>query len=162
MKRLAIVLLFAITETNQRAILTEFSDLLSIPNLASGAPNIARNAAAIQSMFEKRGLSTRLLTLDNAPPIVVVDVPARGATKTIAFYAHYDGQAVDPKQWQTPPWTPVMRDAAGHDVDWRNAKSIDPEWRLYARSSGDYKAPIIAMAAALDELRAEKRTPNVN
>jgi acetylornithine deacetylase/succinyl-diaminopimelate desuccinylase-like protein len=156
------LLLLLISLTDQRAILTEFADFLAIPNLASDAPNIARNAAAIRATFEKRGVTTRLLTLDNAPPIVVVDVPSRGATRTIAFYAHYDGQPVDPKQWQTPPWTPVMRDAAGNDVDWRNAKSIDPEWRLYARSSGDDKAPIIAMAAALDELRAEKRTPNVN
>jgi acetylornithine deacetylase/succinyl-diaminopimelate desuccinylase-like protein len=162
MKRLAILLLFAITEPNQRAILTEFSDFLAIPNLASDAPNIARNAAAIRAMFEKRGVTTRLLTLDDAPPIVVVDVPSRGATRTIAFYAHYDGQPVDAKQWQTPPWTPVMRDVAGNDVDWRNAKTIDPEWRLYARSSGDDKAPIIAMAAALDALRSDKRTPNVN
>jgi acetylornithine deacetylase/succinyl-diaminopimelate desuccinylase-like protein len=155
-------LLLLISLTDQRAILTEFSDFLSIPNLASDAPNIARNAAAIRAMFEKRGVTTRLVTLDNAPPIVVVDVPSRGATRTIAFYAHYDGQPVDAKQWQTLPWTPVMRDAAGNDVDWRNAKTLDPEWRLYARSSGDDKAPIIAMAAALDQLRAEKRTPNVN
>src|SRR3954451_6250756 len=162
MKRLTLLLLFAITETNQRAILTEFSDFLAIPNLASDAPNIARNAAAIQTMFEKRRVKTKLLTLDNAPPIVVIDVPARGATRTIAFYAHYDGQPVDPKQWQTPPWTPVMRDAAGNDVDWRNATTIDPEWRLYARSSGDDKAPIIAMAAALDELRKSGHAPNVN
>jgi acetylornithine deacetylase/succinyl-diaminopimelate desuccinylase-like protein len=167
MKRLAI-LLFLIAavaqgaEPDRRAILIEFSDFLAIPNLASDAPNIARNAAAIRAMFDKRGVTTRLLTLDNAPPIVVVDVPARGATRTIAFYAHYDGQPVDPKQWQTPPWTPVMRDAAGNDVDWRNAKTLDPEWRLYARSSGDDKAPIIAMAAALDALRAAGRTPNVN
>src|SRR3954468_5973999 len=162
MKRLTLLLLFAITETNQRAILTEVSDFLSIPNLASDAPNIARNAAAIQSMFEKRGLTTRLLTLDNAPPIVVIDIPARGATRTIAFYAHYDGQPVDPRQWQTPPWTPVMRDAAGNDVDWRNATTMNPEWRLYARSAGDDKAPIIAMAAALDALRDAGRKPNVN
>src|SRR5437660_4332730 len=144
MKRLAILLFFITVaaqavEPDRRAILTEFFDFLSIPNLASDAPNIAHNAAAIQAMFEKRGVKTKLLTLDNAPPIVVVDVPARGATRTIAFYAHYDGQPVDPKQWQTPPWTPVVRDAAGSDVDWRNAKTINPEWRLYARSSGDDK-----------------------
>jgi acetylornithine deacetylase/succinyl-diaminopimelate desuccinylase-like protein len=155
---LAILLL---SLADRRAILTEFVDFLAIPNLASDAPNIARNASAIRAMFEKRGLTTRLLTLDNAPPIVVVDVPARGATRTIAFYAHYDGQPVDAKQWQSPPWTPVMRDAAGNDIDWRTAP-LNPEWRLYARSSGDDKAPIIAMAAALDTLRNAGRKPAVN
>jgi acetylornithine deacetylase/succinyl-diaminopimelate desuccinylase-like protein len=55
-----------------------------------------------------------------------------------------------------------MRDAAGKDVDWRNAKTIDPEWRLYARSAGDDKAPIIAILAALDALRAANLKPSVN
>jgi acetylornithine deacetylase/succinyl-diaminopimelate desuccinylase-like protein len=157
----SLALLLALTAPDRRAILTEFSDFLAIPNLASDAPNIARNAASIQAMFEKRGVKTRLLTLDNAPPIVVVDIPTPGAKKTIAFYAHYDGQPVDAKQWQSPPWTPVMRDANGNDVDWRK-EPLNPEWRLYARSSGDDKAPIIAMAAALDALRASGHAPAVN
>jgi acetylornithine deacetylase/succinyl-diaminopimelate desuccinylase-like protein len=56
----------------------------------------------------------------------------------------------------------VMRDAGGRDVDWRRAPAIDPEWRLYARSAGDDKAPILAMAAALDALGAAGRRPAVN
>src|SRR5205823_2735858 len=59
-------------------------------------------------------------------------------------------------------WKPVMRDQAGNDVDWRNAKAIDPEWRLFARSSGDDKAPIIAMLAALDAMRDAGVKPSVN
>jgi acetylornithine deacetylase/succinyl-diaminopimelate desuccinylase-like protein len=167
MKRLAILLLFTAAaaraaEPDRRAIVAEFADFLAIPNLASDAPNIARNAAAIQAMFEKRGVATRLLTLEGAPPIVVGDLRVPGATRTIAFYAHYDGQPVDATQWKSAPWTPVMRDAAGNDVDWRVAKSLDTEWRLYARSSGDDKAPIIAMASALDALRAAGHKPSVN
>jgi acetylornithine deacetylase/succinyl-diaminopimelate desuccinylase-like protein len=142
--------------------IAEFVEFLAIPNLASDTPNIARNAAAIQAMFERRGVKTRLLTLDGAHPIVVGDIRVPGATRTIAFYAHYDGQPVDATQWKGEPWTPVMRDAAGNDVDWRDAASLNPEWRLYARSSGDDKAPIIAMAAALDTLRDGGHTPAVN
>jgi acetylornithine deacetylase/succinyl-diaminopimelate desuccinylase-like protein len=168
MKRLTILLLLFIATVTQaeapsrRATVAEFTDFLAIPNLASDAPNIARNAAAIQAMFEKRGVTTRLLTLDGAPPIVIGDVRVPGATRTIAFYAHYDGQPVDPSQWKSPPWTPVMRDAAGNDVDWRTAPSMNPEWRLYARSAGDDKTPIIAMAAALDALHDAGRKPAVN
>ena len=55
-----------------------------------------------------------------------------------------------------------MRDQAGNDVDWRTAKTIDPEWRLYARSAGDDKAPIIAMLAALDALRSANAKTAVN
>ena len=147
---------------HEREILQEFSDLLAIPNLASDTPNIERNAAAIRALCEKRGLTTKGLTLDGAPPIVVADLAAPGAKRTIAVYAHYDGQPVDAAKWKSDPWKPVMRDAAGHDVDWLKAKTINPEWRLYARSAGDDKAPIIAALAALDALRASELKPNVN
>ena len=90
---------------HERAVLAEFAELLAIPNLASDAPNIARNAAAIRAMFDKRGLATRFLTLEGAPPIVVADLRVPGATRTIAYYAHYDGQPVDATQWRSPPWT---------------------------------------------------------
>jgi acetylornithine deacetylase/succinyl-diaminopimelate desuccinylase-like protein len=147
---------------HEREILQEFSDLLAIPNLASDAPNIQRNAASIRVLLEKRGLTTQLLTLGDAPPVVVGDLTVPNAKRTIAFYAHYDGQPVDPGQWKSDPWKPVMRDRAGHDVAWRNAKTTDPEWRLYARSSGDDKAPIIGMLAALDALQASGLKPAVN
>ncbi len=147
---------------HEHEILAQFIDLLAIPNLASDAPNIQRNAEAIRAMFEKRGLTTQLLKHEGAPPIVVADLLAQNATRTIAFYAHYDGQPVDAAQWKSDPWKPVMRDAAGHDIDWRNAKTIDPEWRLYARSAGDDKAPIIAMLAAVDAMHAANITPKVN
>lgn len=158
-------------ERHQRAVIEEFAALLALPNLASDPSGIARNAAAIQAMMERRGLRTRLLTLPGAPPIVVGDLmglsgtPAPGpdpAKRTIAFYAHYDGQPVDASAWRSPPWTPVMRDAQGREVDWRSAAAMDPEWRLYARSAGDDKAPIVAMLAALDALREAGRGPAFN
>jgi len=147
---------------HEREILQEFSDLLAIPNLASDAPNIQRNAARIRDLLEKRGLTTQLLSLGEAPPIVVGDLSVPDGKQTIAFYAHYAGQPVDPAKWKSDPWKPVMRDRAGRDIDWGKAKSIDPEWRLYARSAGDDKAPIIGMLAALDALRASGEKPKVN
>ena len=140
-------------------ILSEFVELLAIPNLATDATNIRRNADAIRAMCEKRGLTTALLELAGAPPVIVADLSTPGAKRTIAFYAHYDGQPVDVSQWQSNPWKPVLRDRAGQEVDWRVAKSIDAESRLYARSAGDDKAPIIAMLAALDALRAAGMKP---
>lgn len=147
---------------HEREILTEFADLLSIPNLASDTPNIQRNAEAIRVLCETRGLTTKILTFENAPPIVVADLAAPNAKRTIAFYAHYDGQPVDAAQWKSEPWKPVVRDEAGNEVDWRSAKTIEPEWRFFARSSGDDKAPIIAMLAALDALRDLAVKPSIN
>jgi acetylornithine deacetylase/succinyl-diaminopimelate desuccinylase-like protein len=148
--------------THEREILTEFIELLSIPNLATDAPNINRNAQAIRAMCEKRGLTTKLLTLEGTPPVVVADLSTPDSKRTIAFYAHYDGQPVDRAQWKSDPWKPVLRDSAGREIDWPGAKSIDPESRLSARSAGDDKAPIMAMLAALDALRAANVKPPIN
>lgn len=146
----------------EKQVIREFVDLVAIPNLATDRPNIRRNAELIKAMCEKRGLTVQLLTVGDAPPIVVADLISPGAKRTIAFYAHYDGQPVDPARWKSDPWKPVMRDVAGRDVDWQNAKSIDPEWRIYARGAGDDKVPIIGMLAALDSLKTNGMKPAFN
>jgi acetylornithine deacetylase/succinyl-diaminopimelate desuccinylase-like protein len=147
---------------HEKEILQEFADLLAIPNLASDRPNILRNSETIRAMLEKRGLATQILTVEDAPPVVVGDLLVPTAKRTVAFYAHYDGQPVDPSQWKSDPWKPVVRDLSGHDVDWQNAKSLDPEWRIYARSAGDDKTPIVAMLTALDCLQNAALKPAVN
>ncbi len=118
---------------HEQQILNEFSALLAIPNLARDAVNIRKNAAAVQAILEKRGVRTRLLEVPDAPPVVYGELTTPGATRTIIFYAHYDGQPLDRREWATPPWQPVIHDG-----------------RIWARSASDDKAPIIAIAAALD------------
>src|SRR5262245_12711377 len=46
---------------HERQILDEFTRLLAIPNVASDAPNIRRNAQFILEMMQRRGLNPRLL-----------------------------------------------------------------------------------------------------
>jgi acetylornithine deacetylase/succinyl-diaminopimelate desuccinylase-like protein len=145
---------------HEREIVAEFMDLLAIPNLASDTANIEKNANALIAMFTRRGAEARLLRVDGAPPLVYATLSARNAKTTIAFYAHYDGQPVDPAQWKTPPWQPVLRNAAGETAE--VSAHIDPESRIYARSASDDKAPIMAMLAALDALKAAKASPSVN
>ncbi len=147
-------------ETHERAILSEFMDLLAMPNLARDDEAVRKNANAIVSMLGKRGVKARLLEEAGVPPVVFGEIDTPGATRTLMFYAHYDGQPLDPKEWATPPWQPVLRDRPLHQ-DGRvvplpaNGK-IDPEWRIYARSASDDKAPIITISAALDALKAAR------
>jgi len=117
----------------RQAVIDEFTSFLAIPNVASDTANIERNADVVVAMFAKRGIEAKRLRVDGAPSLVVADLPAPGAKRTVVFYAHYDGQPVDLKQWTNPPWSPVIRDG-----------------RIWARSAGDDKAAIIAMLAALD------------
>jgi acetylornithine deacetylase/succinyl-diaminopimelate desuccinylase-like protein len=164
---------------HEREIVNEFMTLMAIPNLASDAANIEKNAVAIAAMLERRGVKTQLVREPGVPPLVVGDLTVPGATRTVAFYAHYDGQPVDASQWTSPPWSPVLRDASGKAI-WNTqapgASSVnhdegsgmpaplhlDPEARLYGRSAGDDKGTIIAMIAALDALQAAHAKPQVN
>jgi acetylornithine deacetylase/succinyl-diaminopimelate desuccinylase-like protein len=145
---------------HEREIVAELMDLLAIPNLASDTANIDKNANALVTMLTRRGADAKLLRIEGAPPLVYATIPSRGAKTTIAFYAHYDGQPVDPKQWTSPPWQPVLRAPNGSAIEL--SSHIDPEARIYARSASDDKAPIIAMLAALDALKSVKTVPSVN
>ena len=148
-------------------ILREFADLLSLPNLASDAVNIGRNADRIVAMLRQRGLSARLLDGRGGPSPVYGELMVPGARRTVLVYAHYDGQPVDANAWTSPPWTPVLRDRpveeGGREISLESLPSAVPGgWRLYARSAGDDKAPIIGVLAALDALKAAGRAPTVN
>jgi acetylornithine deacetylase/succinyl-diaminopimelate desuccinylase-like protein len=154
---------------HERQILDEFTRLLTIPNVASDAPNIRRNAQFIIEMMKRRGLNPRLLetAARESPPAVYGEWKIPGATRSVVFYAHYDGQPTDPKQWTgTMPWQPVWRSAAlesgGQIVALPTDGAINPEWRLYARSASDDKAGVMAILAAFDALKAKGIAPSLN
>ena len=146
-------------QQHERAIVDEFFALLAIPDIARDRDNIQRNAEAIARMLEKRGVASKLVSVAGANPVVFGEIRTPGATRTLVFYAHYDGQPLDPKEWASPPFEPVLRDKPVQDGGKviplpAAGQPFDPEWRLYARGSGDDKAPIAAMMTALDTIRA--------
>src|SRR3989441_4586675 len=100
---------------HEHQILSEFTRLLAIPNVASDRENIRRNAQFIVAMIQRRGLNPQLLEAKtkDVPPAVFGEWKAPGATRAVVLYAHYDGQPVDPKQWSaSPPFQPTWRSAA--------------------------------------------------
>ena len=155
-------------QAHERAILAEFARFLALPNVASDRAGIAANVDTLRTMLGRRGLSVRVLHQGDAPPIVVGDLAGPPGARTVAFYAHYDGQPTDTLSWRGLPWTPVLRSPAGAELPLApgtelpqggSSNPIDPEARLYARSAGDDKAAIVAMLAALDALRAAGTKP---
>jgi len=146
-------------QQHERAIVDEFFALLAFPDIARDRDNIQRNAETIAGMLEKRGVAAKLVSVASANPVVFGEIRTPGATRTLVFYAHYDGQPLDPKEWASPPFEPVLRDKPVQDGGKviplpAAGQPFDPEWRLYARGSGDDKAPIAAMMTALDAIRA--------
>lgn len=156
---------------NEDRIMRELREFLSIPNVASDTPNIEKNAARLKEMLEARGIETHLLSIEGRGPVVFGKLDTLGATRTVIFYAHYDGQPVDPASWTgKSPFAPVLRnnsiEAGGKSIPFPDplagSNTYQDDWRIYARSASDDKSPIVAVLAALDALRAKNIPLAVN
>jgi acetylornithine deacetylase/succinyl-diaminopimelate desuccinylase-like protein len=132
-------------QSHQSAILQQFTELLSIPNVATDKANIGRNADWIAAQLKQRGVTARLLTSPDAPPVVYGELSTPGARQTVVIYAHYDGQPVEPAKWtRKDPFKPYI-----------DGEISDPgHARIYGRSASDDKGVIMAQLAALDALKA--------
>ncbi|HEY0995139.1 MAG TPA: M20/M25/M40 family metallo-hydrolase [Gemmatimonadaceae bacterium] len=157
-------------QANRGRLLGELTSLLRLPNPASDRVAIRRNAEAIRAMMTARGLAPRFLEdADSAtPPAVYGEWRVPGATRTLVFYAHYDGQPAA-GGWRTDPWTPTLltgpAERGGRAVDLESAirtGNVVDEWRLYARSASDDKAGVMAILGAVDALRAAGARPTSN
>jgi acetylornithine deacetylase/succinyl-diaminopimelate desuccinylase-like protein len=157
---------------NEDRIVRELTEFLAIPNVASDTINIQKNAAHLVEILEARGIETHLLPIAGRGPVVFGKLTAPDASRTVIFYAHYDGQPVDPAAWTDgKPFEPVLRNDAIEadgkripfpDHDANHPAGYNDNWRVYARSSSDDKSPIVALLAAIDALRAQRIQLGVN
>jgi len=151
-------------QSHEQQIVDEFSKLLSIPNVASDKPNIRKNANHISQLLKNAGMRVELLEVEGSNPVVFAQRNSPGATKTVMIYIHYDGQPVNVDNWASDPWVPVIRtdmvENGGKQVPMK--APFDPDWRIFARSAGDDKAPVIALQSALMALAEAGIEPTVN
>ena len=119
-------------------VISSYAELLALDNVTGDVPALERNAAEIVRRLEEAGCGARTVQRDGFAPVVVGRIPAEGTpVRRLGMYAHYDGQPVDPTLWDTPPFEPDIRDG-----------------RIYARGASDDKAPIAAVLAAVEALKA--------
>jgi acetylornithine deacetylase/succinyl-diaminopimelate desuccinylase-like protein len=153
------------TVAHQQAILHELDGLTRLKSVAADPAGLAATAARLKELLAARGFETALFTAAGSPPLVFGSRESPGATRTVVFYAHYDGQPVTPSQWRSDPFVPVMRsgrlETHPRDIDWTKTQA-NPEWRFFGRAIADDKASIVAFLAAFDALRAAGRAPLVN
>src|SRR3984893_4429903 len=154
---------------NEDRIVRELTEFLAIPNVASDTENIQKNAAHLVEMLEARGIETHLLPISGRGPVVFGKLNAPDAKRTVIFYAHYDGQPVDPAAWTDgKPLEPALRtdaiEAGGKRISFpeNHPGAYNENWRIYARYSSDDKALIVALLAAIDALRAQRIPLGVN
>jgi acetylornithine deacetylase/succinyl-diaminopimelate desuccinylase-like protein len=152
-------------------IISEFRSFLSLPNVASDTLNIQKNAAFIMDMMNKRGIQkVQLLQagLAGVPPVVYGESLVPGAKQTLLFYAHYDGQPVNPSQWARglDPFQPKLFSGAidknGINIPFPADGSYNDEWRIYARGASDDKAGVDVILNAWDALKKSGLQPAYN
>ena len=80
------------------------------------------------------GFQSRILTLENANPVVFGEAGDPLAPVTLCIYGHYDVQAPDPlSEWHSDPFDPVIRDGL-----------------IYARGATDDKGNLFANIKAAE------------
>lgn len=153
---------------HEREILDEAFALFAIPNVASNPADIAKNVVFLTQAFAKRGVPlVPLRAASGGSPALFGELKAPGATRTVVFYAHFDGQPVAGGGWDHDPFTPKLNryrnSAPTDDVPLpAPGDTVDPEVRIRARSASDDKGPIVAMLSALDAMKALGKQRSVN
>ncbi|MDM0074860.1 M20/M25/M40 family metallo-hydrolase [Variovorax sp. J2P1-59] len=152
-----------------QATFRDYFELLALPNDAIVPADIRKNVEWLEAAFRKRGFTTTQLA-NEGKPMLFAELPGSDPKrKTVLFYMHLDGQPVIPEQWaQKSPWVPVLKRKTAKG-DWEEIDSaqlfsgpLDPEWRVFGRSSADDKAPIMMFLAAIDALKASGDKLGVN
>ncbi len=148
-------------KAHEYEMLKEYFQLLAIPNYALDKENIDRNTYFIESLLNKRGIKTVLLDskTPGTPKAVYGETMIPGATETIIFYAHYDGQPVSPEKWHpsVKPYSPLLLtnsiEKGGTTFPFPvKTVAINPEWRISCRSSSDDKAGVMTILNAYDAI----------
>jgi len=149
----------AYRQAHEAEILQSFSELLRQPNYGGDLEDITALAGYLEEQFAARGARMELLRLPDVPPLIYGEIVVPGATRTLGIYVHYDGQPATGPDWVNDPYEPVLysgrMDLGGEPIDMpAPGDTVDPNWRIYARSASDDKAPLPALLTALDALQS--------
>ena len=146
---------------NEKIIINDFFSFLQMPNVATDTANIGKNAVwLVQQMKAKEIQNVSMLTSDekNVPPVVYGEVNTPGAAKTVIFYAHYDGQPVNPALWAKGlhPFQPQLvngRIDENASIQTSLQFPLNDDWRIYSRGAADDKSGVMAILTAFTALK---------
>lgn len=156
-----------ISQDKTRPALNELRNFIALPNDANYLEDIDKNIVWLEEAFKRRKFSTQVLKTTNTP-LFFAERKYPGATSTILFYMHFDGQSVDPAKWsQKDPYDATLRGQGKEGewkvLDWGKAEGrIDPDWRIFGRSSSDDKGPIVMLLNAIDAMDENRLRGAVN
>lgn len=124
---------FNYIEENWSKAIEDLKLLCAQPSVSARNEGLKECASLVKELLEHIGVEVKLLTVDDAPPLVYGEMKFKSAEKTIVFYNHYDVQPPEPlDEWRTPPFQPVVEND-----------------KIYGRGVSDNKGNIIARIYAV-------------
>jgi acetylornithine deacetylase/succinyl-diaminopimelate desuccinylase-like protein len=119
-------------ETNRDRFLNELVELTARPSIAAQGVGLVETAVTVQKRLERLGAGVRLITVEDAPPVIYAELGDRGPL--LMIYNHYDVQPPEPLEpWDSPPFEPTIRCG-----------------RLYARGVADNKGSLLGRIQAAE------------
>lgn len=144
--------------------LSTLKELLAIPNDANFKEDIEKNISWVANKMADYGFSNQRLETETVPLLLLEQTTKNKSDKTFLFYFHIDGQPVDAQFWfQDDPYIATLKEEKEGegwvDIDWNNLEgsTLDPEWRIFARSSSDDKSPFVMFMAVLNQFKKENK-----
>ncbi|HKK76151.1 MAG TPA: M20/M25/M40 family metallo-hydrolase [Saprospiraceae bacterium] len=152
-----------------KASFPQLKELLAIPNDAHFPEDVERNVQWCEAHFTQRGFTTQRLETKAAPLLLAERKTQAVNAKTVLIYLQVDGQPVDPDFWyQDDPYGATLKkrgeEGGWEAIDWAmlEEKEIDPEWRIFARSTSDSKGAVNMFLTAVDMINDRREAPNFN
>lgn len=154
------------SESNLKRALEDFNGFLKIPNNGLVEKDIEENLHYCDSLLKSLHFETRILTKDKVPNLFAIG-PQDPSKRTILVYLQIDGQPVDSSAWnQDSPYIPALKQETNgimNEISWSNLdKEINPDWKIFARSSSDSKGPAMIFFSSLRILQEKGIEPAVN
>ncbi|ACS85525.1 peptidase dimerisation domain protein [Musicola paradisiaca Ech703] len=146
----------------------DYLDSLMLSNDSDVSSDIQRNLSWMDTAFKKRGFTTYTIPNGAHPMLYAEWGTMQASRKTVLFLLHFDGPPVTASEWSSEPFKPTLKYKDNRNI-WQPLpnerlmqSAIDPEWRVFARSSSDGKGVIGMFLAAIDALKGNGAPPAVN
>ena len=145
----------------------QLKELLAMPNDANIPDDLEDNIKWSEKHFEKRGFTTTRLETETVPLLLAEKKCSDKDAKTVLIYLQVDGQPVDPNYWfQKNPYEATLKEidpeGGWKTIEWNSLfdQKINPDWRIFARSTSDAKGPVNMFLTAIDMMLDKKEEPN--
>ncbi len=148
-------------------VIMNHKTFVSIPNLPSNIKKMYENISWVKEKYRKVGFQLKNLE-SSTLPVLFAERIVNPSFKTVLFYFHLDGQAVNTKMWnQKDPFRPVLKekntDGGWKSIAWSSLQEkINDDWRIFARAAADDKAPVVMFLSALELMQKQNKTPKFN